>query len=316
VRRWPSRVVAPNPLLSTSMTTRAEVADAVTHCSNAGRWGDGDELGTLNLITPEVRRRAAALVTEGISVSLGSDVDTVQRPLNPRPAWHVMHLNEGGLPYATGDSLHLDIHGVETHLDALGHVYLDGEGYNARRQDETVTNDGLRANSIYAVRAGVFTRGVLLDLAAAHHVPWLGADHLVGSADLDEAEELAGVTVEPGDAVVVHTGLERRAGERHTSEITARAGLGLEAVRWLRDRDVAVFAGDCVDRLPPTDTVLPLPLHQIGVAAMGLMLLDWPRLTDLLAARDLFERCTFLLTAAPLRIPGGTGSPVNPIATF
>ena len=298
------------------MTTRAEVAEAFARCTNAGRWGEQDELGTLNLITPQVRRQAAALVVEGVSVSLGSDVDTVQRPLNPRPAWHVMHLDEGGLPFATGDSVHLDIHGVDTHLDALGHVYLDGVGYNGRRQDEVVTNDGLRANSIHAMREGVFTRGVLLDVAGARDVPWLDEDHVVTRADLDEAERHADVTVRSGDAVLVHTGLERRAGDRHTSEITTRAGLGLEAVEWLRERDVAVFAGDCVDRLPPDDPELPLPLHQIGIAAMGLVLLDWPRLTDLLAARDRFGRSTFLLTAAPLRIPGGTGSPVNPIATF
>ncbi len=290
--------------------------EAFARCSNAGRWGDEDELGTLNLITPEVRRRAAALVIEGVSVSLGSDVDTVQRPLNPRPAWHVMHLNEGGLPYATGDSVHLDIHGVETHLDALGHVYLDGLGYNGRRQDEVVTNDGLQANSIHAMRDGIFTRGVLLDVAAARGMPWLEEDHVVTRADLDEAERRAGVTMEPGDAVVVHAGLERRAGERDTGEIVARAGLGLEAVHWLRDRDVAVFAGDCVDRLPPTDPELELPLHQIGIAAMGLVLLDWPRLTDLLAAHERYGRHEFLLTVAPLRIRGGTGSPVNPIATF
>ncbi|HSK59309.1 MAG TPA: cyclase family protein [Actinomycetospora sp.] len=298
------------------MTTRAEVEEAFERCSNAGRWGDEDELGTLNLITPEVRRRAAGLVTEGVSVSLGGDVDTVQRPMNPRAAWHVVHLNEGGLPYATGDSLHLDIHGVETHLDALGHVYLDGRGYNGRRQQDVVTNDGLRSNAIDAMRDGIFTRGVLLDVAAARGVPWLDEDHVVTRADLEAAEQHAGVAVGPGDAVIVHTGLERRAGERHTGEIVARAGLGLEAVPWLRDRDVAVFAGDCVDRLPPTDPGLELPLHQIGIVAMGLALLDWPRLTDLLAVRERLGRSTFLLTVAPLRIPGGTGSPVNPIATF
>jgi kynurenine formamidase len=212
--------------------------------------------------------------------------------------------------------VHLDIHGVETHLDALGHVYLDGLGYNGRRQGEVVTNDGLRANSIHAMRDGIFTRGVLLDVAAARGVPWLDEDHVVTRADLEAAERHAGVTTEPGDAVVVHTGLERRAGERDTGEIVARAGLGLEAVHWLRDRDVAVFAGDCVDRLPPTDPELELPLHQIGIAAMGLVLLDWPRLSDLLAAHERHGRHEFLLTVAPLRIPGGTGSPVNPIATF
>ena len=95
-----------------------------------------------------------------------------------------------------------------------------------------------------------------------------------------------------------------------------RAGLDLDAVLWLHDRDVALFTGDCIERLPSTDAALPLPLHQIGLTAMGMPLLDWPRLTDLLSACAQYDRNDFLLTVAPLRIPGAAGSPVNPIATF
>jgi kynurenine formamidase len=297
------------------MVERAAAIEAFARCSNAGRWGADDELGTLNLITPDVRRRAAGLVRDGVCVSLASDVDPVQRPLNPRPAWHVMHL-ETGLPYAAHDSIHLDVHGVGTHLDAVGHVYFDGVGYNGRRQDDVLTGDGLRANSIHAMRDGIFTRGVLLDVAAAAGVPWLEADQFVRPADLEAAETGAGLRVEPGDAVFVHTGLERRAAPAHPAELVARAGLDLAAVSWLHARDVAVFAGDCVERLPISDEALPLPLHQIGIAAMGLALLDWPLLADLVAACDRYGRSEFLLTVAPLRIRGGTGSPVNPIATF
>lgn len=297
------------------MVSRAEAIEAFARCSNAGRWGADDELGTLNLITPETRRRAAGLVREGVSVSLGSDVDLVQRRLNPRPAWHVMH-GERALPYAAHDSIHLEVHGVGTHLDAVGHVYLDGVGYNDRRQGAVVAGDGLRANSIHAMRDGIFTRGVLLDVAAGAGVPWLAPDRFVTPADLDAAEALAGVRVEAGDAVFVHTGLERRAAPGHPADLVARAGLDLDAVLWLHSRDVAVFAGDCVERLPISDDVLPLPLHQIGIAAMGLALLDWPLLADLITACARYGRSDFLLTVAPLRIPGGTGSPVNPIATF
>ena len=272
-------------------------------------------MGTLNLITPDKRRAAARLVVEGVCVSLGSDVDTVQRELNPRPARHVMH-GERKLPYAVHDRIHLEIHGAGTHLDAVGHIFFDGVGYNGRRQDEIVTNAGLSANSIHAMRAGIFTRGVLLDVAAARGVPWLEPDEIVTANDLEAAEALAGLRVEPGDAIFVHTGLERRAGPREPADVIARAGIGLDSVYFLHERDVAVYSGDCVERLPISDPVLELPLHQIGIAAMGLALLDWPRLIDLLEACALHDRAYFLITVAPLRIRFASGSPVNPIATF
>jgi kynurenine formamidase len=297
------------------VTTRAEALEVFARCSNAGRWGADDERGTLNLITPEKRRAAARLVVEGVPVSLGADVDTEPRALTPHPARHTVGF-ERDLPYALQDTLWLEVHGPGTHLDALGHVYLDGVGYNGRRQDEVVTAAGLVANDVRALREGIFTRGVLLDVAAAAGEPWLAPERFVTPADLEAAEALAGVRVEPGDAVVVHTGLERRAGDGHRDDLGTRAGLDLDAVVWLRDRDVAVFSGDCVERLPGGDAVLELPLHQIGIVAAGLVLLEWVALTDLLAACARHGRAEFLLTAAPLRIPRASGSPVNPVALF
>jgi kynurenine formamidase len=201
-------------------------------------------------------------------------------------------------------------------MDALGHVYNDGVGYNDRRRDEVFTTHGLSLNAITAMRDGVFTRGVLLDVAAACGVPWLAADHVVTPAELERGEDAAGAVVAMGDALFVHTGLSARLASEGGSDSARRAGLGVDAVVWLRERDVALFGGDCVEALPGPDPDLPLPLHQLGVAAMGLVLLDWPNLDRLLAACTQLERHEFLLTVAPLPIVGGTGSPVNPIATF
>ena len=297
------------------VTTRAEALAAFDRCSNAGRWGADDERGTLNLITPEKRRAAARLVVEGVPVSLGADLDTEQRALTPHPVRHTVG-TERDLPFALQDTLWLEVHGTGTHLDALGHVYLDGAGYNGRRQDDVVTEAGLVANDVRALSDGIFTRGVLLDVAAAAGVPWFAPERFVTPDDLEAAEALAGVRVEPGDAVVVHTGLERRAGAGHRDDLVTRAGLDLASVLWLRDRDVAVFSGDCVERLAGGDAVLELPLHQIGIVAAGLVLLEWVALTDLLATCARLRRAEFLLTAAPLRIPHASGSPVNPVALF
>jgi kynurenine formamidase len=157
---------------------------------------------------------------------------------------------------------------------------------------------------------------VLLDVADSGGLRWLPAEHVITRAELERAENAAGVTVEAGDALFVHTGLTARLAAGGPEDPDRRAGLGIDAVLWLRERDVAVFGGDCVERLPGDDPDLPLPLHQLGIGAMGLTLLDWPDLDGVRRWCAELHRRTFLLTVAPLPITGGTGSPVNPIATF
>lgn len=295
---------------------RMDVLEVAARCDNRGRWGPNDQLGTLNLITPDVRVRAAALVRTGVVVSLAKPLDEQPSAVNPRPAWHVMHL-ETERPYAAADGLHLQVHGLaSTHLDALGHMYLDGVGYNGFRQDETVLMGGLTALDVSAMAEGIVTRGVLLDVAAAADVPWLEPGAGVDAAMLEAAAELHGTAVEAGDAVVVHVGLERREATYGPEDPGVRAGLELSAIEWLHDHDVALYTGDCIERFPAAPGPVPMPLHQIGIARMGLTVLDAPTLTGLLACCARLDRWTFLLSAAPLVVRGGTGSPVNPLAVF
>jgi kynurenine formamidase len=284
-------------------------------CSNAGRWGPDDELGTLNLITPETRRRAARLVVDGLSVSMAADLSLEHTPASDALQAHTA-FPDPAAPIAVADTITVQVHGWSTHLDALGHIYNDDIGYNGRQRSEVFGASGLTANSITALRDGVFTRGVLLDVAAAVGLPWLPADHTITPDQLERAEDMAGVRAGAGDAVIVHTGLAARLSDAPDSDGGRRAGVGVDAVLWLRERDVAVFGGDCVDVLPGPDPDLPLPLHQLGIGHMGLTLLDWARLDEVLALSRRLGRAEFLLTVAPLPIVGGTGSPVNPIATF
>ena len=189
------------------------VAALVAACSNAGRWGVDDELGTLNLITADVRRRAAALVSEGVSISLASDLSLQHGPLTDSLIGHVA-FTDPTATIAVADDITMHVHGWSTHLDSLGHVYIDGVGYNNRRRDEVFDAGGLQANAITAVRDGIFTRGVLLDVAAACGTASLPADHLISRDDLERAEDGAGVRVGSGDAAFVHAGLATRLARR------------------------------------------------------------------------------------------------------
>jgi kynurenine formamidase len=296
--------------------TEEELIGLFERCSNRGRWGEDDELGTLNHITEAKRRQAVGLVRHGRAVSLGRDVSTTPDAVNTDPAHHRM-LFDAVSPISALDSLELAPHGYAvTHLDAVGHIYWEGQGYNGRTAQESITPTGLRSGSVYAQREGIVTRGVLLDVAGARGVPYLAAGETVTAEDLTSAERLAGVTVETGDAVFVHVGLDRREAAEGREDPNLRAGLDAGCLPWLYDREIAVYSGDCVERIPYPSARVPLPLHQIGLVSMGLVLLDNPLLTDLTATCAELGTSAFMVVASPLRLPGGTGSPVNPLCLF
>lgn len=285
--------------------------------SNTGRWGPDDELGTLNHIHPESVVRAAGLVRSGRVVSIGLDLDTQHSAKNPQPVRH--SINYLAHEHAIGalDEFTVATHGYAlTHLDAVGHVYRDGEMYNGRRAADVMTGGGLTFGSIHAQREGIVTRGVLLDVAATRGVDWLATSDAVTVADLEAAETLADVRVGTGDAVFVRVGLGPRESAEGPEDVTERAGLLPECVEWLHQREVAVYSGDCVEKLPSPYARYPIFLHHIGLASMGLVLLDCPHVEPLRAACTLEGRHDFLLVVAPLRLRQGTGSPVNPVCVF
>lgn len=305
---------APTPAPLTDDDSIAAVFEAA---KNWGRWGADDGKGTLNLITPAKRVEAAQLVRTGRSLSLAQPLSKHASVKNPRPITHLTAF-EAHQPRAMIDYFGMVPHGFSvTHLDAIGHVFFEDTLYNGHRAADVCSkSDGLLECSIYAQREGIFTRGVLLDVAAARGVDWLEPDAYVTVADLEAAEAHGGVEVSSGDALLVRVGRDACEEARGVGDQSQRAGLDAAAVGWLAERDIAVFGGDCIERMPYPSERFPVPLHQIGCVAMGLVLLDTPLVEDLARACAEQGRFEFLLTCAPLPIPGGTGSPVNPLAVF
>ena len=311
----PDRSRAPKITSRAQDLTDAELQAMFERCSNAGRWGTDDELGTLNYITPEKRVAAARLVRTGEVVSAARDLSTVQSKVDPRPLQHMIMYNGGGA--GISDWFGIAPHGMAvTHMDALCHFSVDDQLYNNRKRSETVTASGAGWGSIYAMREGIFTRGVLLDVAAARGVPWYESDEYVTASDFEAAEKKQAVQVTTGDVIFVRTGMERMEREKGIQDVYPRAGLHAECVEWMHDREVAVFGGDCIEKLPYPSERFTSAFHMIALVAMGLPILDWPALTELAAACDRLERWEFLLTTAPWRVPGGTSSPLNPLCTF
>jgi len=295
--------------------SEANVLSLFERCSNAGRWGQNDALGTLNLITPERRRQALAAAWRGEVVPLGRPITSSVAgvPVSLQLTTEVVD----GDVVSAGESLTLTPHGFEvTHLDALGHSFHAGRAYNGRSVGSIVGDDGLRDASVFEAHDGIVTRGVLLDVAKARGLSHLEAGDGIDADDLDAAEALTETTVQPGDAVVIRSGLQQRlaGGGRDTPEL--REGLLPETIPWLHGRDVAVYAGDCIERLPSGYAGIPLPLHQIGMVSMGLWFLDNPDVEALRDACQRFDSSVFALIIAPLAVMGGTASVVNPLALF
>jgi kynurenine formamidase len=312
----PTRASAPRGTSRARDLTDAELEAMFKRCSNSGRWGPDDELGTLNYITPDKRVAAARLVKTGEVVSVGRDLATTQTKTNAQPVTHIMLFSAEGSP-SCGDYVAMAPHGmVVTHMDALCHFSYDDQLYNGRKRSESITGGGARWGSIYAQRQGIFTRGVLLDVAAARGVSWYEPDEYVTAADFEAAEKRQGLQVESGDAIFVRTGMQRMEAELGEQDTYPRAGLHAECAEWMHDRQVSVYGGDCIEKLPYPSERFTSAIHMIVLASMGLPILDWPSLTELAAACERLGRWDYLLTTAPWRLQGGTSAPINPLCIF
>jgi kynurenine formamidase len=301
--------------------TANEFAALFRSVQSWGRWGDDDELGAVNLINPARVAAAARLVRTGDVVSLSLPVSTAAGPACPTPAdFHMTQhadadVGLGAMGFAK-DYVGLDYHNDgHTHIDALSHVAYEGRLYNGVEAG-TVTADGAGAEGIGLVENGLVGRGVLLDVPRARGVPWLEPGEHIYREDLELAAREQEVEVREGDILLVRTGHAGRLdaiGPWDTA--SSKAGLHPTAMPLLAERGVAALGCDGnSDTAPSTTEGVAFPIHVLALNAMGILLLDYLQLEALRSACESERRWEFLCVTAPLRVAGGTGSPVNPLA--
>ena len=296
--------------------TKDQVNRWMTDLSNWGRWGKADQIGTLNLITADTRRQALKLVRDGVSVSLAHTIDKEKTADNPRPLGQEMTLDAGGHAM---DLYSIWYHGSTiTHIDALCHYSFEGKIFNGFERSAIAPGPGCPSNGIENHKNGVMTRGIIVDLPRMRNVPYLEPGTPVYPSDLEAWEKYAGIKIGSGDAVFLRTGRWARRAEKGPWNVAASsAGFHASVMPWLKQRDVALLGNDAVNDVQPSGVEgSPRPIHQLAIVALGLPLID---VMDLEAAAETaarLKRWEFLLTAAAVPVLGGTGFPLNPIATF
>jgi len=281
------------------------------------KWGAEDERGAANHMRPETVLRAAQLIKTGEAIELGW-VLASDMPLFGTRRFD-LHTKRTGGPmgsnkrYTNEELVITELGQVGTQFDMFSHQGIDGQLYNCIKIDDVATRSGFTKLGVEKIGT-LFTRGVLVDVAAAKGVEMLEAGYEITVADLQEALSRQGVSIGAGDAVLIHTGFGKLWGKDNAKYNAACPGIGVPAAQWLAQQDVMLMGADNfpVEVAPNPDKTLSLPVHQLALAVHGIFLLENMNL-EALAARRVYE---FALLVQPLKIKGGTGSTVAPVALF
>jgi kynurenine formamidase len=279
------------------------------------KWGATDQRGSGNHMKPETVLRAARLITKGEVFELGHVLSDAM-PFFAGRRFELFTKRTRNDPGTNrrGSNEELvvaEIGQVGTQFDTFSHQTIGGSLYNCVPLDQAATRSGFTTFGVEQVGA-LMTRGVLLDIAALKGVPVLGDTYEITVQDLQLALAAQKLTLQPGDAVLVHTGWGTLWGRENARYAKSNPGLGIAAAEWLAKQDPMLVGADNtgVEVSPPADPQLAGPGHQIFLVVNGIHLLENLRLEALAAAR-VYE---FALVVEPLKITGGTGSTVAPIA--
>lgn len=307
-----------------SRRTADRNTDRATSGTNWGRWGEDDERGALNLITPEAVLAATRTCRSGVVYSLGLPIHAHgSGPIleHRGPPLRLTLTNQAdagsfvefGAPPDMGiheDVLVLASHTL-THMDALCHVYAEATLYNGFATDSVRTDKGAPHCGIDKV-GGIVGRAVHLDLPRQRGVEWLDPGYVITSEDLSSCAAHQGVEVWPGDILLVRTGfLDYWHSLGGPNSFVTQAGIGLDAVEYVRDHDIAVVGSDnSAVEVVPFDKNIFLGVHVELLVNLGVHMLEHLNLGVLGAAG--VSECLFM--TAPLTVTGASGSPVNPLA--
>jgi hypothetical protein len=318
--------------------TEAELLGYFGRLSNWGRWGADDSKGTVNHITEAGRVRAAALIRSGVTVSCAWPIDpgpsAADEPGSIPPQRFMLRTGQGlaDAGRVPRDGIALDDrqngaaeylgyapHGYRiTHLDGLSHIFWDRMMYNGLPAERVSAHKGAVAHDIGTVRDGIVTRGVLVDAARHRGVPWLMPGDGVTGTELRAILSSAGITVRPGDALLLRTGYGRKKREQgDDAPGRGHAGWHASCLPSLHEWGVSMLGADTAqDVVPSGYPAVRVPVHAVGITAMGMPLLDNADLEELARQCEQHQRWEFFFTLAPLAFTGSTGSAVNPLAIF
>jgi len=298
--------------------TKAEADRWMTELSNWGRWGKDDQLGALNLITPEKRRQAMALAKSGTVISLERKIVPSRAPDDTKAdgkphgvAFYDIRFKTfpAGDPRGndgfSSDIQESHVHGPMTHLDALCHDSANGKLYNGYPLETVSQEVGCTRLGLDNLKEGIVTRGILIDMTRLKSASSREPGTRVYVDDIDAWEKHTGLKVSPGDALFVYN--PARPGAQPP---VPAAGFDLSVVPWMKTRGVAV-----------TSNVMAIADdrhadHRLVLVALGTYLLDGVALDGLAETAARLNRWEFMLVVAPLQVPGSTGSIVNPLAMF
>jgi kynurenine formamidase len=309
------------------MALPLELQALAAEVSNWGRWGDDDELGTLNLLDDAAVARGLAAARTGVRIPLairldanGPQLGTIPGRINPLHTMVSINTPFMGDPdnFCTSDDLVTMGLQASTHWDGLAHASYGGVLWNGLPAAGITAERGAADLGIHHVRS-LTSRGVLLDVARALGVERLEPGYGVTADDLDAAADLGGVQVEAGDVVLVRTGNAQLMAERKRTEYTTGAhqpGLTTSCCRWFKAHDVAAVATDTLafEVYPGEDPAALFPVHLLHLVDMGLSQGQNFDLEELSVACAADGRHTFLLEASPIPFTGAVGAPVNPVA--